>query len=78
MNTYKLLVPRQPPDGPETVTKVADEVSSNMGGVLFFHRKTGKVEGNTLPRTIDPREKIEETEVIDIYAPGRWLEVHKL
>lgn len=73
MNTYELTVVHG-----GKVTKVADEVSVNMGGVLFFHRKTGKVEKNTLPRTIDAREVIEETEVIEIYAPGQWLEVHRI
>lgn len=50
----------------------ANSISSNMGGVLFFHCKTGRTHENTLPKEIDRRDVIEELEITYIAAPGEW------
>lgn len=73
MNSYMLTAFR----GAAPTVISADSISSNMAGALFFHRKTGVVTKNSLPKEIDARDVIEETEVVEIFAPGKWRRVWK-
>jgi len=55
---------------------LADGMSSNMAGVLFFHRKTGKIKKCTLPESLGGGDE-EVTETTDVFAPGAWIEARK-
>lgn len=59
--------------GSKTVEFNADSVSSNMGGSLFLHRKTGRKIAEAPPFE---GEK-EETETVFVFAPGCWQTAEK-